>query len=125
MERFFVYDLNMKKIILCLLTLLVFSGCGSQSGKQRIEAMSRAMEVVDTVEEEAVILTSIWNMAYENQEFSMTVGAVDAEGNSVINELPSAIEPVKVTILLSDGAWWELIEFEPLDIENVYILLDE
>ena len=90
-----------------------------------IESELEALRIAQTVEEEAEILETVWAIAYENTDIDLVVKAIDAKRESVINNLSEGEEPITITITFSEGLKSENIEFIPLDIENIYILLRE
>lgn len=114
----------MKFIYIFTLTILLFSACSSDV-KTEISQLEQELIVVQSAEEEKEILDRLWEISYLSEDIDMGVRAIDSEGNSVINNLSEAKEPISVIISFYTSFWQEEIEFEPLDIENVYLLLRE
>jgi len=113
----------MKKIIPLILSILICTACNSDVKK--ITRLEKQLKVVKTKQDEKRILNELWSIAYNSEEIKMNVKATDFKGNNVINNLSKATMPVKVKISLYTSVWSEKMEFIPLDIENVYILLRE
>lgn len=114
----------MKRITALTLLFFVFLGCAA-SVRNEISNFKQQLGVVQTAVEEKEILENLWGISNENGEINMEVMAIDSTGNSVINNLSEALEPITVTITFHAETWEEIIKFEPLDIENVYLLLKE
>lgn len=124
--RFFMYDFFMKKLLLLLaiLSLVACTRWGELDAKT--SDFIEAMELVSNIQEEADLLESIWFYAYHSDFVTLSVEAIDAEGNKVIQDIDQAIDPVSVTIHLSaESVVSTKIEFVARDKENIYILLKE
>jgi len=113
-------------------TVMIFllAGCNGEV-EDSVARLEEQLKTVETPEEEQDILDNLWSISYNSEgtdpseKVGMRVSATDAEGNEVINDLSEAVEPVYVTITLHASTWSKKIEFVPLDIENVYLLLRE
>jgi|GEM_PF-4796544 len=121
-----MYDFFMKKLLLLLaiLSLVACTRWGELDAKT--SDFIEAMELVSNIQEEADLLESIWFYAYHSDFVTLSVEAIDAEGNKVIQDIDQAIDPVSVTIHLSaESVVSTKIEFVARDKENIYILLKE
>jgi hypothetical protein len=135
------------KVLYVLSIILCFSLCihcnkdennnaangDNDTALNRIKSLENELLHAHTKQAEQDILFKIWEMAYKKHEVYMLISAVDEENNQVIQNLAQAKGKVKVAITLgstegkageTDG-WLYTIEFTPIDIGNVYILLME
>lgn len=123
------------KLIFRTLIILVFAAAiffliqnyfyTENSNKTQIEKLTAELRNVSSAEEEAEVINALWEIAYEDHEINLGISAMDSEGESVITNLSAAVEPVDVTVRFSSGFWTESVKFVLLDLDNVYLFLNE
>jgi len=134
--------MSSKKIlyILLLMFLSLFLNCHEDNNHyinadplNRIKSLEKELLDAATKEKERDILFKIWEISYLNPEMGLGLSVIDDQNNQVAANLAKAMGKVTVTITLhsdtgmpsgTDG-WFYKIEFIPIDIDNVYILLRE
>ncbi len=89
------------------------------------------LKEVQTVDEEKQVLTSLWELSpgeirdADEPLVSLSLSVRDAMGNTGVSLLEDGVEPLEVRLTVRGEDWSELVIFTPLDVENVYILMNE
>ncbi len=129
------------KYMLVCLFMFVSCGNGKEASKNsvfnKIEHLRSLLMNVKSKEKEFELLNKIWELSYQNPNISLYIEAKDESGSEVIQRLSKAKGKVKIYITLGlcekspQNSKKKLkkckieIEFIPIDIKNVYILLRE
>ncbi len=125
----------MKRLII-LTFILAFSlvACSSQAGMNtqgKAQTLMRELKEVQTADEEKQTLIELWELSSggirnpDEPVVDLSLSVRDAMGNTGVNLLENGIEPLEVILTLRGEDWSELVIFTPLDVENVYVLMNE
>jgi hypothetical protein len=125
---------------LAVVLVLLFQNCYDNAHNDdeitvfdRIRTFEKKLLHMSTREEERAIMRQIRELCYVERKADLSLSAVDEYDKQVIQDLSKAHGKITVTVSFRNTAggnsqksgWCYQIDFNPIALENVYMLLQE